>query len=258
MSDPVRRLLLTIAYDGAPHRGWQSQPGGNTIQDHIESALAAVCKRPVRAHGAGRTDAGVHALRQSAHADVPPLAMDGTAWCLALNNRLPPSIRVMAAQWTSPDFHARFHATAKHYRYVLRNATILPPHEAGRVWLVPHPLNLPAIERAAQSLTGRHDFRRFSAIRKSDDENTTRSVQSITLTRHGRLLRIDFTADGFLYKMARILTASLVRSGTGRLSPDDIRNALNHPHERRLPHCAPPDGLHLVRVIHKRGSVSNS
>src|SRR6188472_728200 len=123
------RLRFTVAYDGATFAGWQSQANGNTIQDRLEAAFATFARKPARVHGAGRTDAGVHALAQSAHVDLPSAAIPAWQWVEALNGALPPTIRVMACRWVSPKFHARFSATGKVYRYRIWNGAVLPPLE---------------------------------------------------------------------------------------------------------------------------------
>lgn len=247
-----------MAYDGAPFIGWQSQPGGNTVQDHLEAALSEVCKCKVAVVGAGRTDAGVHALRQCAHADVPALRMDARAWRLALNNRLPAAIRVVAVATAPADFHARFDAVSKHYRYTICHADTLPPHEAGRAWLVPWRLDVDIMRQACSLLVGTRDFRRLSAIRKSDHESSVRTITRATLARQGSRVVVDIEGGGFLYKMVRIIVAMLVRVGTGRMSVDEFAELLLNPSGRRATHCAPPDGLTLVDVRYRCAGSSRS
>ena len=136
---PVR-LKLTIAYDGHRFGGWQLQPNTDTIQERLETALAEIAKEPLRLHGSGRTDSGVHAIGQVAHFDAPDqLTMNPVNWLAALNTRLPATIRVLECEEVANDFHARFSALSKTYHYELSNAPILPPFQAGRVWHLPAP-----------------------------------------------------------------------------------------------------------------------
>src|ERR1700704_4455818 len=128
------RLKLIVAYDGAPFSGWQSQPNGNGIQDHLENAFQCICSERVRVHGAGRTDAGVHALAQCAHVDVVEKSLSAARWAGALNALLPPTIRVLRCRYVSKRFHARHSAKGKVYRYRIWSAPVLPPFEYGRVW----------------------------------------------------------------------------------------------------------------------------
>src|SRR3954462_248971 len=159
------RLKLIVAYDGAPFSGWQSQPNGNGIQDHLENAFEKICGARVCVHGAGRTDAGVHAVAQVAHADVPARRYDPERWVKAINGLLPPAIRVMRCRFVSDSFHARFSAKGKIYRYRVWNAEVAPPLENGRSWHVREPLDMGRMTQAARLFVGRHDFSAFAANR---------------------------------------------------------------------------------------------
>lgn len=240
------RLKLVIAYDGAPFEGWQSQACGNTVQDHISRALETIAGAPVTLHGAGRTDAGVHALAQVAHADLSKLTPAG--WIAALNGNLPPEIRILRATRAPADFHARFSATGKVYRYRIWNTRFLHPLEIGRAWHVPARMDLPRLTESAGMLEGRHDFRGFAANRGKPEENTTRTIASIRVRRAGDLVTLTFTGDGFLYKMVRLLTGSLVRVAVGREEPEWIARLLRE--GIKTSHCAPAHGLYLVRVLY--------
>lgn len=248
------RLKLTLAYDGAPHRGWQSQPGGGTIQDCLEQAAAEVAKQPVRLHGAGRTDAGVHALAQVAHFDVPGgVTMNPYNWVPALNTKLPPSIRVVAAEEVAADFHARFSARTKTYRYDVSTEPVLSPFRAGRVWHLPRQLDPLQLEAALQPLLGQHDFEGFSAKRGNETEATDhrRTLHRAELSPLEHGWRLTWGGDGFLYKMVRLLTGGVVQVAGGRLRLDDFLTYLDQ--QAGLPHgrcrfCAPADGLYLESV----------
>src|SRR6476469_7376049 len=175
----VARLKLTIAYDGAPFSGWQSQTNGNAIQDHLENAFEHISSSRVRVHGAGRTDAGVHALAQVAHADLPLRRYSAERWSSALNGVLPPEIRVMRCQFVAESFHARFSAKGKIYRYRIWNGEVASPLENGRVWHVREPLDLDGLTKAAKLFVGRHDFRLFAANRGEVVTDTVRTIRLV-------------------------------------------------------------------------------
>src|SRR5438046_7502682 len=158
-----RRLKLIVAYDGRGFAGWQSQSHRNTIQDHLERALEHISGKAVRVHGAGRTDAGVHALAQCAHVDLADSRLSAARWTGALNARLPPAIRVLRCRYVSKDFHARLSAKGKLYRYRIWSGPVLPPFEYGRAWHVASPLDLEVLKTAAKHFIGTHDFNSFPA-----------------------------------------------------------------------------------------------
>ena len=245
-----RRLKLIVAYEGTAYAGWQSQAGGNTIQDHLEAAFQNLTGEKVRVHGAGRTDAGVHALGQCAHADVPARDWPGERWVHALNASLPATIRVERARYVPLSFHARFSATGKTYRYRIWNARVLSPMEIGRSWHVPLPLDLAALAETAAALHGTHDFAAFAANRGKPEASTVRTITGVRVRRAGASITIDFSGDGFLYKMVRLLVGALVRCGQGKMPPTRVRELLKSPAssiaaERSV---APAEGLILMRV----------
>ena len=244
------RLKLVVAYDGAPFSGWQSQPNGNGIQDHLERAFEKICGEAVRVHGAGRTDAGVHALAQVAHADVPLRRYAPERWLKALNGLLPLTIRIMRCRFVSDAFHARFSAKGKVYRYRIWNGNVLPPLENGRSWHVREPLDHSRMEAVARLFIGRHDFSHFAANRGAPVTDTIRTVDSIRIRNAGHVISVEICAEGFLYKMARMITGALVHVGNGKISADEIRsrlakNARSNSSSRTV---APAAGLFLVRV----------
>ncbi|MEI8234953.1 MAG: tRNA pseudouridine(38-40) synthase TruA [Verrucomicrobiota bacterium] len=252
----TRRLQLTLAYDGRPFRGWQSQAGKDSVQDALEAAFARLnggARVPV--HGAGRTDAGVHALAQSAHADVPGGRFTPPQWLAALNAHLPPEIRVTRCRWVRPDFHARFAARGKRYVYRIWNGPVLPPLEIGRAWHVCQPLDLARLRAAAALLTGTHDFGGFAANRGVPCPDTVRTIRRIDVKgRTNGLLTLTFEGDGFLYKMVRLLTGSLVRVAQGKAEPEWLSGLLA-PQEPGAPRvktsfAAPAEGLYLSRVFY--------
>jgi tRNA pseudouridine38-40 synthase len=244
------RLKLIVSYNGASFSGWQSQTNRNTIQDRLESAFQRICSEPVRVHGAGRTDAGVHALAQCAHVDLPNRRYKPDRWVSALNGLLPPAIRVMRCRFVSEAFHARFSAKGKTYCYHIWNAAVLPPFESGRAWHVVSPLDFDGMVIAAKEFCGEHDFVSFSANRGTPETNTVRIIRTVRLRRTGPCISMEFDGDGFLYKMVRMMAGTLVRIGLDKLSPQDIKARLECPRKAisRGRTAAPADGLFLIRV----------
>lgn len=251
------RLRLTLAYDGACFRGWQSQPGGGAVQDVLQEAVSRLAGgHRVSVQGSGRTDAGVHALGQVAHADVPAGRGAPQFWLRALNAMLPDAVRVLACSRAPEDFHARYSASGKTYEYLLWTGSVLPPHWAGRAWLVRPPPDPALLRRAARVLVGKHDFRGFSANRGKPVPDATRHLRRVSVVREGPVIRIRFEGDGFLYKMARMLVAAMVRVGQGRASIADLESRLAGRGSDFPRDVAPPDGLYLVRVAYPRRSQS--
>jgi tRNA pseudouridine38-40 synthase len=246
----LERLSLTIAYHGGTFAGWQSQPNRNGVQDHIEAALARILDRPARVHGAGRTDAGVHALGQTAHVDVPAKRLPTSTWRVALNANLPPSIRILGCRRVSADFHARFSAKGKMYRYRIWNTETFHPLEVGRAWHVPQRLPLNELMVLAQRFCGRHDFASFAANRGVPPETTVRTIREIKVRRKGAAVSLEFTGDGFLYRMVRMMTGSLVHVALGRRDVDWLVGLLDEPGKSKTNHTAPSEGLYLVRVLY--------
>ena len=251
MPKHIQRLKMTIAYNGQAYQGWQSQTHGNTVQDRLESALEEILQRAVPAHGAGRTDAGVHALRQCAHADVNTDRLLPWQWRNAINAHLPPDIRILHCSATSEAFHARFSATGKHYRYNIWNATVLHPLQNGRAWHLPKKIDIETLCTNAAQFIGEHDFAAFAANRGKPGENTVRTIYSVSVKKRGSLMTLSFTGNGFLYHMVRLMVGTLVRSAHERSAPDYIHKLLNS--EGKTPFCAPACGLYLVRVLYGQG-----
>ena len=243
-----QRLKLIVAYDGARFAGWQSQSHRNTIQDHIERAFERVGAERVRVHGAGRTDAGVHALAQCAHVDVVEKSLSAARWTGALNALLPPTIRVLRCHYVSKRFHARHSAKGKVYRYTIWSAPVLPPFKYGRVWHVTAPLDFEVLKAAANHFVGTHDFAGFAANRGKPENSTVRTIYSVQAHRHGPCLTIEFDADGFLYKMVRLIVGSLVRCALGKSSVEEVTDRLASGRIGPARFAARAEGLFLVRV----------
>ena len=244
----LRRLKLIVAYDGRGFAGWQSQSHRNTIQDHLERALEHISGEAVRVHGAGRTDAGVHALAQCAHVDLADSRLSAARWTGALNARLPPTIRVLRCRYVSKDFHARLSAKGKIYRYRIWSAPVLPPFEHASAWHIARPLNLEVLTTAAKSFVGTHDFASFAANRGKGETSTIRTIYSVHVRQSGSCLTIEFDGDGFLYKMVRLIVGSLVKCALGKLPTQNLIDRLASAHVGSARFAAPPEGLFLVRV----------
>ncbi len=243
------RLKLIIAYDGSAFAGWQSQKHGNTIQDRLEAAIKRVVGKRLPVHGAGRTDAGVHATGQCAHVDLPDRARSPNEWQRMLNALLPPQIRVMRARFVANDFHARFSARRKTYRYRIWTAAVLSPFELGRVWHVMKSVDPAKVQRATELFAGTHDFAGFAANRGTAPTSTTRTIHRATARKSGAVLVIEFAGDGFLYKMVRMMVGAIVEHATGKISLASVRQRLTAPRETRATRfVAPAEGLILVRI----------
>jgi tRNA pseudouridine38-40 synthase len=252
-----KRLRLTLAYCGTPWKGWQSQPGGETIQDKLAAALLRSIKCVVDVQGSGRTDAGVHALGQVAHCDVPEtLAMSVEGWVSAFNACLPLTIRVTEVQFCDPLFHARFSAIGKIYRYRIWRPYLLSAFESDRAWHVYGPLDMLALRDCAQSLVGTHNFVRLSAnrgdlpetVRRTLPEKTTRTIQRVDIHEAGDFLELEFEGDGFLYKMVRLMVGSLIHVARGRSTQAWFQDLLVSSDGLQSHQTAPACGLYLVKV----------
>lgn len=253
------RLKLTLAYDGRPFAGWQSQRGRPTVQDAVEAAVALIGGTPAgggvtRVHASGRTDTGVHALGQVAHFDPPAGTRLGEAeWHRALNAVLVPTIRVMRCEQVAPDFHARFDAIGKVYRYRLWHGEVLPPLEHGLAWHLHGCLSALLLRQGARFFEGEHDFTAFSANRGEESEETkskVRTIRRLDFDQQGELITLSFEGDGFLYKMVRMLVGALVRVARGHDDLDRLADLMARPTQKKPGWQAPPDGLLLVKVLY--------
>ena len=242
-----RRLKLIVAYDGAPFAGWQSQSHRNTVQDQLERAFERVTGGAVRVHGAGRTDAGVHALAQCAHVDVLKF-LPADRWIKALNALLPSAIRVLRCRYVSKDFHARVSAKGKIYRYRIWTAHILPPFEYRRAWHIAQLLDLKVLKSAARHFVGTHDFASFAANRGKSERSTIRTINSVRVRQKGPRITIEFDGDGFLYKMVRLIAGALVKCAFGKMRIEEVVSRLDSGKVGSARFAAPAEGLYLVRV----------
>jgi tRNA pseudouridine38-40 synthase len=245
-----QRWKVVCAYDGGPFSGWQSQAGGLAIQDVLEARLAAIFKTPVRIHGSGRTDAGVHARRQVFHFDAPWKHADEKLHAAFCAN-LPAALQIISVKRVAADFHARFGAIGKRYEYWLHLGDA-DPFSRPYCWPVFKPLDVDAMKTAAEILRGRHDFRAFCALNGPEREDTVRELRRLELMKRGARIRITAEADGFLYKMVRSLVGALVAVGEGKLAPAELRRILESRQRIALVQTAPPQGLFLVKVFYGR------
>ena len=242
------RLKLIVAYNGAGFAGWQSQSHRNTIQDLLERAFFRVAGAPMRAHGAGRTDAGVHALAQCAHVDLPDRRLSSVQWFGALNANLPATIRVMRCAYVPKDFHARYSAKGKVYRYRIWAAPILPPLEFERAWHIAAPLDFRLLKEASKTFVGKHDFAGFAANRGKQKSDTIRTITGVGVRKTGPCVTIDFEGDGFLYKMVRLMTGGIAQCAQGKLNADELSKRLRLGRPFGARYAAPAEGLFLLRV----------
>lgn len=242
------RIACRIEYNGAAYNGWQSQPhpGVSTVQQELERGLSAVAGEPVRVHCAGRTDTGVHGHGQIVHFDAP-VARAPKSWVLGANATMQPDVRVHWAVPVSGDFHARFSATARRYRYVIANALVRPALLPGQVTWQRRPLDAALMHREAQALLGERDF---SAFRAAACQSTTpmREVMAVSAFRLGQLVVVDIKANAFLHHMVRNIVGSLMAVGSGRQAPGWIAGLLELRDRTLAADTAPPDGLYLVEV----------
>lgn len=249
-----RRIRLTVAYDGTAYCGWQVQPEGVSVQGCLEVALGRIFRSGPRSVSSSRTDTGVHARGMSVHFDVPESEwrMTPDKLVLAVNAHLPEDIRVVAAARATEDFHARFDAVGKQYRYTVWNAPAHDPLGMRQQWHVPRPIDVAAMRAAAASLVGRHDFLAFSASPGYERHHTVRNVTRCDVLRSGPRLTVVIEADGFLYKMCRGIVGTLVQVGHGRFRPEEIAPMLATRDRRLAGMTAPALGLVLWRVFHRR------
>lgn len=245
----MRTVRFTLQYDGTGYVGWQRQATGTSIQGLLEDALAPIEGGRVTVQGAGRTDAGVHALGQVASAEVRNV-LEPPRLARALHARLPPAVRVLAIEETAPGFHARFSARAKTYEYRIVNAPLVSAFQHRYVWHVGQPLDVDAMRTAAGPLIGTHDFAGFQGA-GSDVISTTRTIVELEIEDGAGFdlpIVIRVTGDGFLRHMVRNLVGTLVEVGCGRWDPWRLLTVLDTHDRTHAGPTAPPHGLFLTRV----------
>jgi tRNA pseudouridine38-40 synthase len=241
------RYRLTLEYDGGPFVGWQRQDNGPSVQGALEDAIEKLSATRVHVAGAGRTDAGVHALGQVAHFDLdktyaPDKVRD------ALNYHLKPApISVLEARVAGGEFHARFSATARHYLFRILNRRSPPALERGKVWHVAVALDADAMQAAARMLVGNHDFTTFRAA-ECQARSPVKTLDRLDVLRRGEEIHIEASARSFLHHQIRSFAGTLKLVGEGKWQPRDVKKALEARDRAACGPVSPPDGLYLVKV----------
>lgn len=242
------RIAVGVEYDGTAYAGWQSQATVDSIQAQVERALSEVANHPVDVTCAGRTDAGVHALCQVAHFDATAVR-SSRGWVLGANSHLPEDIALLWAIPVPADFHARYSAVARSYRYVILNRVTRSALARLRACLVHRGLDVPAMHAAAQFLIGEHDFTSFRSA-ECQSRTPVRRVESVKVLRDGEFVIIDVTANAFLHHMVRNFAGALLTVGLGEATPDWIPELLALRDRTRAGVTAPPQGLYLRAVTY--------
>jgi len=238
------RIALGVAYRGSAYRGWQSQPGGETVQDHVDSALSVFAARAIRCVCAGRTDAGVHALNQVIHFDTP-LNRTDDAWVRGTNRFLPDDIGVQWCRFVPDAFHSRASARGRRYAYVLLESRIRPALEAGRVGWTYRPLDAERMREAASSLVGEHDFTAFRSA-ECQAPSPVKTLHQLDIARRGDYWRFDFDGDAFLHHMIRNIMGCLVAVGSGGREAHWMAEVLATKNRALAAATFAPDGLYFV------------
>ncbi len=240
------RITLGIEYDGSPYSGWQSQLGEPTVQDALQAALSEIASEKMSVMAAGRTDTGVHGIEQIVHFDSH-VARPMQAWVRGVNALLPKSIAVRWAHPVSDDFHARFSAQGRSYRYFLLNRSTRSALHAGKVGWFHAPLDLAKMQQAAQCLLGTHDFSAFRAS-QCQAKSPIKTLRQLEITREGDMLIFDVSADAFLHHMVRNLVGCLVYVGKGKYPVEWMTQVLQSRDRKLAAPTFSPDGLYLRHV----------
>ncbi len=254
MKRSTRHFKLTIAYDGAAYAGWQVQTSGIGVQQRVEEAIARIFPGAGRLRSSSRTDTGVHALGMVAQVEIPAaeFKMPIHKLTLAINAHLPPDIRVMRAVSCAADFHARFDAKGKQYRYFVWTGTAMNPLLRHQAWHVTRDLDVAAMRAAARFFLGKHDFKSLAGTRNYEMKSTVRTLTRCDVRRNGPLLTFILEGDGFLYKMCRGIVGTLVQTGLGRIQVESIQEILKSRDRRAAGMTAPAHGLVLWKVNYER------
>ena len=243
-----QRLAVGIEYDGSDYHGWQAQPGVRSVQEVVNQALSQVADHEVDCMGAGRTDAGVHAIEQVAHFDTSA-RRSPRDWLLGANTYLPNDVSLAWVRPVSAGFHARHSATARCYAYLILNRGVRSALQHKRAWLIRDPLDAPAMHRAAQTMLGKHDFSSFRAA-GCQAKSPVREMHSIDVRRKGERVWLGCRANGFLQRMVRNIAGALVQVGRGRQHAEWIAEVLAARRRESAGPAAPAQGLYLCRVAY--------
>ena len=244
----MRNIKLIIEYDGTNYHGWQIQKNAKTIQGVLVDAIKNLTKEETVLNGSGRTDSKVHAYGQVANfktnSNIP-----AEKFSFALNRIIPEDIVVKKSEEVDMDFHARFSAQAKTYRYLIYNSKFPSALLRNRAWYIHYPLNFEDMKRAADFFIGTHDFSAFRAS-GSDVECSIRTISRISLDKNGDIISLEVTASGFLYNMMRIIAGTLIEVGRGKIKYEDIKEIIEGGNRKKAGQTAPPEGLYLVEVYY--------
>ena len=247
----MTNYLLKLRFDGSAFHGWQIQPGLDTVQQRVFDAATAVFGSHSPVYGCSRTDAGVHALEYCcnfrAQREIPVGSVPA-----AMNTKLPPQIAVLECKAADGEFHSQFNCAGKEYVYVMHCAPVADPFLNGRAWHIKRGLDAGRMNEAASRFIGTHDFAAFCAS-GSSVSSTVRTVKSAAVETRGDKVVFTVSADGFLYNMVRIMTGTLVAVSDGKMTPDDVSDAIESLDRERAGTTAPPQGLYLNRVFYDGG-----
>jgi tRNA pseudouridine38-40 synthase len=254
VGDVLRTIRLDLAYDGTSFRGWarQRDPSVRTVEGVLSGLLEQTLRQPVRLFVAGRTDAGVHARGQVC-SFVTPSSRRPEQIQAFVNGEVAPEVAIARAAEVPASFHARFSATAREYRYVIRTGEVADPFTGRFEWYRPRDLHVPSMRLAARSLVGEHDFTSFCR-HPGVGKPTVRRLERATVARDGQLVVFGFRANAFLHQMVRALVGTLVRVGEGKLEPSEVARILAARDRAAAGQLAPPGGLTLERVVYGRRS----
>lgn len=243
----MRNIKLTIEYDGTDYSGWQTQPGFPTVQKTIENCLSKITNENIKIHGSGRTDSGVHALGQVANFKTNT-QLETEKIQKGLNSLLPKDISISEVKLVLEDFHAQFSCKTKVYQYNILNCSHPSALLWGRVWHIPYDLNVKLMKEAAGHLVGKHDFAVFAAA-DAEVKSTVRTVKKVRIIkRRNKVIELEIEANGFLKRMVRIITGTLVQVGKGKLTPIEFEEIMKKGEKNKHVISAPPHGLFLKKV----------
>lgn len=246
----MRNIKITIEYDGKNFAGWQSQPNKVSIQSEIENALKEITRENVELIASGRTDAGVHALEQTANFHTnSDIEIEKIPY--ALNSKLPKSIIVKSAEEVEERFHSRYNCKGKTYRYIINNNEFPSALDRYREFHIPYKLDKEKMKNALNEFLGQHDFKGFKSSGGSIKKTTVRTIKKCEMIEKDGKIVIELTGDGFLYNMVRIICGTIVDVGLGKIKVEDIKNILESGDRTKAGRTLPPHGLYLVKVYYE-------
>lgn len=245
----MRNIKLIIEYDGTNYSGWQRQSNSLTVQEVIERALYKLTGKECILIASGRTDAGVHALAQVANFTIGSSSIPSAKFSYALNSLLPHDIVIKRSEEVSPNFHSRYSAKAKKYKYLIYNSEHPSALLRNRAYHISQPLNLDNMIKASEYFHGTHDFAGFMSS-GSSVKSTVRTIKSISIAPKSDGLELEVSADGFLYNMVRIIAGTLISVGMGKIFPHSVKDIIRSCDRKQAGKTAPPQGLYLVEVYY--------